>query len=155
MSVLSDFTEKQPELELKHWKYCYFSKPFWQLFGILVLANYFGTFFSYSFKAYGSDSVSHKQINESLLTWAASIGSGFVNGVTRFSMGALVDKVTFRSIFTVVMLIQLVVALGCFYAVNVPWLFFICIMLNYMSIGATFTLLPVATTNVYGLKVGP
>lgn len=28
-------------------------------------------------------------------------------------------------------------------------------MLNYMSIGATFTLLPVATTNIYGLRVGP
>jgi nitrate/nitrite transporter NarK len=75
--------------------------------------------------------------------------------VTRFSLGALVDKVTFRSIFIVVMLIQLVNALGCFYAVNVPWLFFVCIMLNYMAIGATFTLLPVATTNIYGLKVGP
>jgi hypothetical protein len=53
------------------------------------------------------------------------------------------------------MFIQLFNAMGCYYAVNLPWLFFVCIMLNYMSIGATFTLLPVATTNIYGLRVGP
>jgi len=95
----------EPAYELKHWKYCFYSVPFWQLFGILVLANYFGTFFSYSFKAYGSDGVSHQQISEKMLTWAASIGSGFVNGATRFSFGALVDKSSFKKIFTVVMII--------------------------------------------------
>lgn len=53
------------------------------------------------------------------------------------------------------MMIQLVNSIGCYYAANVPWLFFMCIMLNYMATGATFCLLPVATTNVYGLVVGP
>ena len=72
---------------------------------MLVFGNYFGTFFSYSFKAYGSDSVGHPEINESLLTWAASIGSGLVNGLTRFSFGAIVDKSSFKTMFGGIMII--------------------------------------------------
>lgn len=70
-----------------------------------MLSNYFGTFFAYSFKAYGSDGVTHTQISESLLTWAASIGSGFVNGASRLTLGALVDKQGFKKLFTIVMLV--------------------------------------------------
>jgi hypothetical protein len=42
--------------ELNHWYYCFYSKPFWQLFGMLTLSSYFRTLFSYTFKSYGSTS---------------------------------------------------------------------------------------------------
>ena len=38
---------------------------------------------------------------------------------------------------------------------GVTWLYFLCIMLNYASLGGMFAIFPVAVQNIYGLKHGP
>ena len=65
------------------------------------------------------------------------------------------DKYSFKSIFGFLMGIELFVALGCYHAAYYPWLFFICIVLNFMCIGGMFTVFSVAVINVFGLEHGP
>ena len=140
---------------IKGVKYFWHSTRFWQYFAIMVLSNYFGTFFSYSYKAFGESSKSHDGISDSTLTWAASIGAGGVNGLSRVINGNLVDRFSFRSIMMVLMTIQLVNSLLCFWAAYIPALFFICVLINYMVIGGIFATFPVSVQNCFGLEFGP
>lgn len=121
----------------------------------MILANIFGTFFSYTYKVYGENDEPHPQISDKTLTWAASIGSGMVNGFSRIVLGATVDKAGFKKLFTILMSVQLVNSLVCYWAAYIPALYFICIMVNYMVIGGIFAIFPVAVTNVFGLEAGP
>lgn len=136
-------------------RYCVFSIRFWQLISLMLFANYFGTFFMYAYKTFGENGSSHEPISDSLLTWAASIGAGLVNGCSRVTLGALYDKFGFKRLFTVLMTSQLVVSLVCFHAARWPWFFFLCIMLNYMSLGGMFAIFPVCVQRVFGLELGP
>jgi len=121
----------------------------------MILANIFGTFFSYSYKVYGETDTPHPPISDKFLSWAASIGSGLVNGLSRIVLGALVDKVGFKTLFTILMVVQLVNALTCYWAAYIPAVYFLCVMLNYMCVGGIFAIFPVAVTNVFGLEAGP
>ena len=132
-----------------------FSGRFWQLVALMLFSNYFGTFFMYAFKTYGENKGEHEPISDAVLTWAASIGAGLVNGCTRLALGALLDKQGFKKLFAVLMTSQLLVSLVCYHAVNWPWLYFICILLNYMSLGGMYTIFPVCVQNVFGLVYGP
>lgn len=71
----------------------------------MILANYFGTFFSYSYKPFGLASSPHDPISDKTLTWAASVGSGLVNGLSRIIFGTLVDKYSFRFLLSLLMMI--------------------------------------------------
>ena len=70
-------------------------------------------------------------------------------------MGALFDGHGFKKLFTFLTLSQLFVSLICYHAVNWPWLYFICILLNYMSLGGMFAIFPVSVTKVFGAEFGP
>ena len=89
--------------EIKAVRYCVFSIRFWQLISLMLFSNYFGTFFMYAYKTYGENKSPHPPISDSLLTWAASIGAGLVNGCARITLGALFDKHGFKKLFTVLM----------------------------------------------------
>ena len=121
----------------------------------MVLGNYFGTFFSYSFKPFGENDHPHDQISDSTLTWAASIGAGGVNGISRVCFGMLADKYSFRFLLSILMAIQLGNACVCFWAAYVPALFFICVLVNYLVLGGLFAIFPVCVTSVFGLERGP
>ena len=82
---------------------------------MMVLSNVYGTFFSYSFKPYGQNThdASHQPISDNTLTWAAAIGAGVVNGLARIVMGAAVDKMGFKQLFTLTAIAQLINSLVC------------------------------------------
>ena len=121
----------------------------------MVMSNYFTTFFSYSYKPFGLADSPHPPMSDSTLTWASSIGSGIVNGLARIVFGSLVDKYNFRFLMIIVMVIQLVNSLVCFWAAyNTPSYFF-CVVVNYMASGAIFTCFPVGVTSTFGLEHGP
>ena len=122
---------------------------------MMITANVFSTFFSYSYKVYGENTEPHPPISEKTLTWAASIGSGIVNGLSRVVLGAVVDRVGFKTLFTILMTIQLVNSLISYWAAYWPAVYFTCVLVNYMCIGGTFAIFPVAVTNVFGLTTGP
>lgn len=134
----------------------FYSIRFWQFFFIMVLSNWFGTFFSYAYKPYGegdgTKKFPHDQISDSLLTWASSIGAGVINGGSRVVFGWLVDKYNFRSLMLILMTMQLVNACVCFWCAYVPALFFTCVLVNYVGVGGIFAIFPVSVTNVFGLE---
>ena len=80
----------------------------------MTLANIFGTFFAYSFKPYGVNIEPHPPISDYTLTWAASIGSGLINGLSRMTMGYAVDKFGFKTLLTWMMVAQLINSLVCY-----------------------------------------
>jgi hypothetical protein len=91
--------------EIKGVRYCVFSIRFWQCFSMMILANFFGTFFSYTFKAFAEDDTYHKGISDTLMSVASSVGSGLVNGSTRIVMGTLTDFSSFKVLFGIMMLV--------------------------------------------------
>lgn len=97
----------------------------------MVGGNFFSTFFSYTYKEYGENSILHQPISDVTLTWAASIGSGLVNGLARLSCGYLQDKYSFRFLQTILMSISLLVSVVVYWVTEIPALYFICVLLNY------------------------
>ena len=51
--------DRNKQYQIKGVKYFYKSRVFWQFFAIMVLGNYFGTFFSYSYKPFGEATSPH------------------------------------------------------------------------------------------------
>ena len=121
----------------------------------MILGNYFGTFFMYSYKVYGEKDSPHEPISDYTLTWAASIGSGLINGLSRIIFGSLADKYSFRQLMFFLMTLQFVNSMICFWAAHIPTLFFICILVNYMVLGGFFAIFPVSVTAMFGLEYGP
>lgn len=79
---------------------------------MLVVCQFSPTFFSYSYKTYGESSGTHPPISDTLLTWAASIGSGICNGLARVVVGWMMDKYSFKTLFSVITAINMVNAAG-------------------------------------------
>ena len=142
-------------MQIKGSRYLFYSLRFWQFFAIMILGNYFSAFFSYSYKPYGENDSPHDQISDKTLTWAASVGAGLINGLSRIFFGWLIDKFSFRRILSILMLIELVNSMVCFWAAYYPALYFVCILVNYACVGGMFTIFPVSVTNVFGLEHGP
>lgn len=121
----------------------------------MVCGNFFATFFSYTYKAYGENSALHTPISDKTLTWAASIGGGLVNGCSRLLMGYLQDKYSFRLLMTILMVDLLIVSVTVYWVTGVPSLYFLCVLMNYFSNGGLFAVFPGSVTNTFGLKFGP
>ena len=109
----------------------------------------------YTYKTYAMNSISHAPLSDSMLTLAAAIGAGVVNGLSRLILGSLYDKCGFKALFSVLMTSQLLVSLVCYHAVAYPWLYITCILLNYASIGGMYAIFPVSVTKVFGMESGP
>jgi len=122
---------------------------------MMVLANFFGTFFSYTFKGFAEDDTYHTIISDRLMSIAASVGGGLVNGATRITMGTLTDKFSFKLLFGIMMVVQLFNALVCFWAGKNGGTFFVCVMLNYFSLGGLFAVFPGTVIRTFGKEHGP
>jgi MFS family permease len=141
--------------EIRSLKYCFYSLRFWQYFSLMLLCNFFPTFFNYTYKTYGEDKALHKPINDLTLSWAASIGSGLVNGMSRLTCGWLNDKFSFRHIMMVLMSIEVLVAVSVYWVVEIVPIYFLCVLLNYFAGGGLFAVFPNSVTRLFGLRVGP
>jgi len=121
----------------------------------MILGNYGSTLLSYAYKPFGESSQTHDPISDDLLTWAASIGSGIVNGIARFTFGNLADKYSFRRLMSIILSVELLTCILFYWAANVPALYFTCVLLNYGVLGGIYAIFPVSVTHVYGLEKGP
>lgn len=82
---------------------------------MMIYFNVFGMFFITTFKPFGASRDGGREpISEYTLTWAASIGGGLVNGVSRIVMGAWVDKISFKKLFMILNMTQLLTAVSCY-----------------------------------------
>ena len=121
----------------------------------MICGNFFATFFSYSYKEYGENSSLHKPISDITLTWAASIGSGLGNGISRLSMGYLADFYTFRTLQTILTLISITISLSVFWVSEIPFLYVCCVFMNYFQLGGLFAIFPTSVIKTFGMKQGP
>ena len=94
------YTPREPKKEeIRSLRYCFYSVRTWQLACMFIFGQVFSAFFSYSFKLYGQSSTEHPPISDTTLTWAASIGSGVINGLSRVVIGSFVDRVGFKWLY--------------------------------------------------------
>lgn len=85
------------------------TKTFWQLF----LMYYCGMFFCvYNSSVFKSNALG--LLSDHTLTITGSFGS-VANGVSSFVMASVMDKVSFKKVYTATMLLQLVVSASIYY----------------------------------------
>ncbi|EAR95978.2 oxalate/formate antiporter family transporter (macronuclear) [Tetrahymena thermophila SB210] len=109
-------------------------------YGIMIIAN---------FKPYASQ----HNYNDSFLTFVATIGS-IVNGLARLFWGYLMEKITFKQIILYNLGIQIFISSTLDLIIDVPFLFFIYIILAYFSYGGWYAKLPALVAKIFGKKVG-
>jgi len=117
----------------------------------MLAGNVFGGFFSYQYKTIGNSDPTKN--NDLILSEAASV-SGIVQFITRLSIGALYDKVGFRFIFAILMVVNAANAFICYHVRETMWLYIICIELNYMVLAGIFALFPAPAIKTFGPKHG-
>lgn len=105
----------------------------------------------YSFKVFGENN----GISDSTLTWAASIGSGLVNGLSRIIMGYLVDKIKFKYLLASIFITWTTIGCTVFWMVQIPWLYFAAVLINYFCTGGFYAILPSAVNNTFGINCTP
>ena len=81
-------------------------------------------------------------MSETLLTWAASIGAGFVNGASRVFFGWLMDKYDFKTLFGWLTFIAMINGALQYWTAWWAPAYFLCIMINYAYIGGVFAIFP-------------
>jgi hypothetical protein len=79
-----------------------------------------------------------------LLTWAASIGAGLINGGSRVVFGYLMDYYTFRTLFGWITFAAMLNGCVQYWAAWWAPAYFLVIMINYGIIGGTFAIFPTA-----------
>ena len=109
----------------------------------------FGGSFSYLYKPIGLS----VNISDRLLTWAAS-AAAVLQAVTRLSFGYLYDKVGFKKLFNILMVINVVNSVICYPARDYPPLYFVCILLNYMVYAGIFAIFPTPAAQTFGPRYG-
>ena len=134
--------ESKKKYELKGIIYCVYSVRFWQYTFMILLCCFSPTFFGYSYKTYGEQKSPHPPISDTLLTWAASIGAGFINGISRVVFGYLMDHYSFKTLFGWLTIVAMVNACLQYWAAWNAELYFLCIMINYAYIGGVFAIFP-------------
>ena len=108
----------------------------------------------YSMKPFGESSESHTQIDDDLLTWAASIGA-ILNGISRLVFGTLIDKYSFRVLMGIILAFELAICIAFYFSAHSPSFYFALVLITYALIGGFFVILPVSITRTFGLKLGP
>ena len=129
---------------------CIRSIRFWQFISILILTNLFNTFFGNSFKTFGS---SFGNIDDSVLTWAASFGA-ICSSLSRVIFGKFLDSMGFKKLYFVLLAIQLTTCIAAYTCVKSVVIFFACILANNVCLGASFTCLTTGCAKVFGTKWG-
>ena len=132
-------------------KDCLRSKKIYEYFFLLLVTNYFNSFFMNSFKSFAS--YSDSPISDHTLTWAASLGT-IANACFRIIFGRVSDNVGFKPLYIIIMLFQILcVVLSYYFVKNTP-IYFVCIMLNYLNTGASFVVMATSIAKVFGPKYG-
>lgn len=102
-----------------------------------------------SFKSFGES----KGIGDLFLTVAGSVAS-LVDACSRLAVGALMDYFTFKQVFSCILVTQFVLSLTFDYVASQPAVFLVCLCINNMIQGATFTSTCILYGNMFGPEVG-
>jgi len=86
--------------DLKSVSQCLRSIRFWQYISILILTNFFNTYFNFIYKNYGG----LNGIGDKVLSWAASLG-GICSCIARILLGKLMDKYGFKKLYAILLVL--------------------------------------------------
>lgn len=111
----------------------------------------FSTTFAYEYKAIGLSK--EAGMSDSLLTWAGSL-SAIVQCVTRLATGIAYDKLDFKKIYIVVLLVTLVNSVVCYQVRKIHALYFMCVLITFFCFAATFAVFPTPCAKTFGPKYG-
>lgn len=93
-------------------------------------------------------------MDDHFLTLVGALGS-VCNGLFRIFWGILHDMYGFKTIFGVVVFLQLLVCLTIYTVVQTNrWLYLLAVMVGYGSFGANFIVIPAVIFKMFGLKGG-
>ena len=109
---------------------------------------FYGIFLVSSFKNFGS---SEGGIDDSVLTLAGSIGA-FVNGIFRVLWSGMLDKFSFKIIYSIILVIQIIMAWSIYFTVHIAEgkLYMVWIIISYACLGGNFSTFPVFSVQVFG-----
>lgn len=124
-----------------------------KVFYLLILMAYFsiqnGYFIASNFKNYGILMIK----DDSFLTLIGSLGSIF-NGAGRFFWGTLSDRFSFKSLYLLIVIIQMVDAATMRYIHEYKEAYLLWVCLAFLCEGGHFVLFPPLCLKVFGNEVG-
>jgi hypothetical protein len=101
------------------------------------------------FKAFGESN----GLDDAFLTFAATFAMVF-NCVSRLCGGIILDRMTFKMFFGLVLTVQTAVALSYDTVARYQYVFVFYLCLTYFVMGSTFVSLPILFAKVFGPEVG-
>lgn len=117
-------------------------KQFYQICVMLFCSVFYGILLVATFKNFGSV---RGGIDDTTLTLAGSVGA-LVNGIFRVLWSLLLDKYSFRTIYSIILVIQIIMACSIYFIVVInKYLYMVWIIISYACLGGNFTTFPVAT----------
>jgi MFS family permease len=125
-------------------------KQFWLMVLMIFGSIFYGIFLVAAFKNFGSTTGG---IDDATLTLSGSVGA-FVNGIFRFIWSALLDKYSFKLIYSIILVTQVIMACTVYFVVQQKYLYMLWIIISYACLGGNFTTFPVASVQVFGMKAG-
>ena len=121
------------------------SKRFWFLFGMALMSITPGLYIMNVYKTFGKSQIN----NDQFLTIVGSVASVF-NGSFRYLWGILMDKISFKKAYAILIATQTVFIMSMFYVAKVEALYLIWVCVIVCCEGGHFTIYPAVIARMYG-----
>ena len=125
------------------------SRVFYIIFIMAYLSSSYGFFIATNFKTYGISKIS----DDAFLTLVGSMGSLF-NGGGRFLWGLVSDKMEFKQVYMIILIIQIFDILTLRFIADYKVLYLIWVCLALLCEGGHFVIFPPLCLKVFGPEVG-
>jgi OFA family oxalate/formate antiporter-like MFS transporter len=102
-----------------------------------------------SYKSFGKKYISDDQF----LSLIGAVGS-MGNGLSRFFWAAMLDRFDFKCLYSALLIINGFLALTVSYAVMVPQVYLVYILLTYVCYGGHLGMFPAIASQVFGIRNG-
>lgn len=123
---------------------------FWHILLMLIGSGFYGLYLVAAYKIFGKEN----HIDDFTLTFAGSLGS-VLNGGSKVLNGILADKIGFKKIYYVVLILQIILASTIYFIAQLDKAFYVIwVGLSQFALGAHFTLFPYVTARVFGIQSG-
>jgi OFA family oxalate/formate antiporter-like MFS transporter len=102
-----------------------------------------------SYKTFGK----HYIHDDKMLSLIGAVGS-MGNGLSRFFWAAMLDKFDFKCLYTALLIINGSLALTVSYAVTIPQVYLVYVLMTYVCYGGHLGMFPAITSQVFGVRNG-
>lgn len=127
---------------------CIRTVTFWQMFNMYYCGMFLCVYNSSVFKSNASGLIS-----DHVLTLIASFGS-VSNGISSLVMATIMDKISFKRVYTGTMLLQLIVAAVIYHVRDVAVVYAICVTTVGWCHGVHCSCFPAASVQIFGIQYG-